>query len=99
MFPEKVRHWITGPYHSVFYDSWSQWIDSAPYTRAPWQPYTFLYWNIKDKADSRKDYDTNTLQLIYITPDGQLLIKAVHIIVGTADEPAIRQWLNEQSVL
>lgn len=99
MFPEKARHWITGPYYSFYYDSWSQWLESVPYTKAQWQPYTFLYWNIKDKADSRKDADTHTLQLIYITPDGQLLIKAVHIIVGAADEPAIRMWLDEQPTL
>jgi len=99
MFPEKIRHWITGPYYSFYYDSWSQWIESAPYTKPQWQAYKFLYWNIKDSVDSRRDTDTHTLQLIYIVPDGQLLIKSVHIIVGVEDESVIRHWLDEQPVL
>ena len=99
MFPEKGRHWITGPYHSFYYDSWSQFVENAPYTKTQWSSYKFLYWNIKDSADSRKDTDTHTLQLIYITPDGILLIKSVHIIVGAEDELAIRNWLDEQAVL
>lgn len=96
MFPDKTRHWITGPYEqSFYYDSWKQWIDNCPYTKAQWAPYTFLFWNIKDSADSRKNHDTNTLQLIYSTPDGTLLLKAVHIIVSPDDELAIREWLRE----
>jgi len=99
MFPEKERHWITGPCESFYYDSWQQFVENAPYTKAQWSSYRFLYWNIKDSADSRKKYDTHTLQVMYVTPDGHFYIKAAHIIVGDQDEPAIREWLQEQTAL
>lgn len=99
MFPEKVRHWITGPYHSFYFDSWKQWIENSPHTKYQWAPFTFLYWNIKDSADSRKPGDTNTIQLLYINPDGDFTMKAVNIIVGAQDESEIREWLRAQPPL
>ena len=99
MFPEKERHWITGPFNSFYYDSWSQFLENAPYTKAQWSSYRFLFWNIKNTADSTKNYDTHTIQLIYIIPDGHCYMKTAHIIVGYQDESAIREWLQEQSQL
>lgn len=99
MFPDKSRHWITGPYESVYYDSWKQWIENSPYTKAQWSPYTFLFWNIRDSAESRNNHDTNTIQLIYSKPDGPFLMKSVNIIVSPDDEPTIREWLKPYYLL
>ena len=98
MFPEKGRHWITGPYHSFYYESWSQFVENAPYMKAQWSSYRFMYWNIKDKADSRKNGDTHTLQLIYTTMDGFVTMNVAHVIVGLKDELIIRKWLEEQPI-
>ena len=99
MFPEKERHWLTGPFTSFYYDSWSQWLENAPYTKAQWSSYRFLYWNIKDSADSRKQGDTHTVQLVYGTLDGLFSMKTAHVIVGLKDELAIVQWLHEHTKL
>ena len=99
MFLEKKRHWITGQYHSFYYDSWPQWIESAPYTKPQWAEYKFIFWNIKATTDSKKEDDSHIVQLVYGTMDGQFIMKAIHIIVGAKDEWPIRQWLDEHGKL
>lgn len=99
MFPEKARHWITGPYQHFYFDSWKQWLENSPYTKKQWVPFTFLYWNIKDSSESRHARDTNTLQFMYSIPDGDFTMKIVYIIVATEDEPAIREWFRTQSII
>jgi hypothetical protein len=92
MFPEKKRHWITGPYHRFTYDSWNQWIENRAYTNSSWNGYCILLWNIQD-GDALA-----MIQILYANPDGVLGVgmKCAEIIVSPSDEDAIRAWLSEQ---
>lgn len=92
MFPEKDRHWITGPYYPFFFDSWNQWITNRPFSNVTWSSAKILLWNIRSAGEQ---YD---LQVIYANPDGVLTsdLKGVTIRVKSSDEDAIRKWLLDQ---
>ena len=94
MFPEKDRHWITGPYYPFFFDSWNEWIQNRPFSNVTWSSSKILLWNIREAGNNHFD-----LQIIYANPDGLLTsdLKGVTIHIMSSDEAAIRKWLLEQS--
>lgn len=93
MFPEKECHWITGPYYSFFFDSWTEWITNRPFSNGTWTSSKILLWNIREATNNNYD-----LQIIYAKPDGVLTfdLKGVTIRVKSTDEDAIRKWLFDQ---
>ena len=91
MFPEKDRHWITGPYYPVIFNSWNEWVTHRPYTNSTWSKMKILIWNIKEESDTYK------LQFIYAIPNGTLdNFWGVTITVIPEEESAIRKWILEQ---
>jgi hypothetical protein len=96
MFPDKERHWITGPYYSIFFDSWDQWKSDEPYKSATWSSMRLLLWNIKE------DGITHKLQILYAKPDGVLdgnTMWGVTINVRPENENSISKWLSEQKYM
>ena len=96
MFPDKARHWIKGPYYSMHFDSWKQWVSIRPYTNASWL-HKPLLWNIRSLSSA--DYGLHELQILYMLPDGLVDIKAVHVIVKPEDEDYIVGWLMEHGLV
>jgi len=91
MFPNKERHWITGPfYSSIYYDTWIQWIESFVYKHWAYIP---LLWNIKETNTSA------SIQIIYCKQDGDFQFICVNIQVDSSNESMIQEWLNTQKWL
>lgn len=98
MFPDKERHWITGPYYSIFFDSWDQWKTDEPYKSSTWSSMRLLLWNIKEDGAA----DKYKLQILYAKPNGYLDVNtlwAVNINVKSEDENSISKWLSEQKYM
>jgi hypothetical protein len=95
MLNGKERHWITGKYeNTVNYDSWQQWLEFHSYTKS--FSYNPLVWNIQDTDIQNNIY---TMQILYMTKDGEVKITCMLISVKPSDEDTIMAWLHNHKLL
>jgi hypothetical protein len=68
--------------HTFTYRSWKEFVDCKPYRL--WKPYVLSSWCWK----------SNTLQLVFISPERFIGMNRAEITVTQADEPLIREWIK-----
>lgn len=97
MFANKKRACITGIQDRLSFKSWNELTNSGIckhefFGISSWSNKSLVAWNIDEDVDE----NTPVIQLVYISPDGNLLENAasIRINVKESDEPEIKKWLS-----